>query len=340
MGMGKPKVSLAERLAAKKAEVERVRVEQIQKEEERAKARKEAAEKAASAASRKAQDEAAELAQRASTNYDAGRALRALAESRGTDGENKDTRVLTEAERKELAEQEAGWAVAAEAAAVAARVAEAAEQQLDEKQERIVRLISLRSPSAANLLLVERNVSPTERCCTPQETYLQGVSEENPFKLAADEPAFVRQLASTLTERSIAVGDCMITKGAVGEEMFFIISGEAHVLTTLDDAAPMATLGPNDFCGEEALLLEAPRSAYVRAAGAGPLIVLALSKKDLLLVLHGHPALADVILAPISQRNAKRARFEARIERVTAYVKGADQDNPFIIAVYEPAFVR
>ena len=144
----------------------------------------------------------------------------------------------------------------------------------------------------------------------------------------------------------------MITKGEVGEEMFFIVSGEAHVLTTLDDGeAPLATLGANDFCGEEALLLEAPRNAYVRAAGGAqtygtavvpppPLVVLALSKKDLLLVLHGHPALADVILAPISQRNAKRARFEARIERMTAYVKGADQDNPFIIAVDEPAFVR
>jgi CRP/FNR family cyclic AMP-dependent transcriptional regulator len=304
------KPSLAERLAAKKAEVERVRIEQVQLEEERARARKEAAEAAALISSQKAQAEAAELAKRASTTLDAGKALRALAAERGTSIDNgQPTRVQTDAEKEEMFRQEEEWAAAAEAAVAAARVAEAAEQQLDEKQERI-------------------------------EAYLHGVPDDNPFKIAADEPAFIRQLASTLEERQIKVGDLLITKGEVGEEMYFITAGEAHVLTGLDDASALATLGANDFCGEEALLLEAPRNAYVRASGDSALVVLALNKADLLLVLHGHPALADVILAPIAQREAKRAQFEARIERLEAYVRSVPEDSPFSIAVDEPAFVR
>lgn len=249
------KPSLAERLAAKKEEVERLRVQQVHLEEERARARKAAAEEAAMLASQKAQADAAELAKRASTSLDAGRALRALAEGRGTSVDNgQSTRVLTDAEKDEIARQEADWAAAAEAAVTAARVAEAAEQQLDEKQERI-------------------------------ETYLRRVPEDNPFKIAVDEPAFVRQLASTLKEQKIEVGNLLITKGEVGEEMFFITAGEADVLTDLDDASPLAKLGENDFCGEEALLLEAPRNAYVRATGDAALIVLTLKKADLLLVL-------------------------------------------------------
>ena len=124
-----------------------------------------------------------------------------------------------------------------------------------------------------------------------------------------------RQLASTLTERLVESGGLLITKGGVGEEMFFIISGGAHVLSSLDDAVPMATLGPNDFCGEEALLLEAPRNAYVRAGGDEVLSTLALSKKDLLKVLESYPALADVILAPIAQQGQSPAPFDAVFEQ-------------------------
>lgn len=47
------------------------------------------------------------------------------------------------------------------------------------------------------------------------------------------------------------------------------MEGNAEVLADLDDP-PLAVLGPNSFCGEEALMLEAPRNAYVRAAIGAP----------------------------------------------------------------------
>ena len=98
------KPSLAERLAAKREEVERVRVAQVLQEEDRARARKEAAEAAAMLASQKAQAEAAELAERASTSLNAGKALKALAEARGTSVDNgQPTRALTSADQEEFA---------------------------------------------------------------------------------------------------------------------------------------------------------------------------------------------------------------------------------------------
>ena len=101
---------------------------------------------------------------------------------------------LSEEQAAAAAAAEKEWAAAAEAAVVAARAAEAAEQRLDAHQERV-------------------------------ESYLRGVSDDNPFKLAVTEPAFVRQLASTLKERSIGAGELLITKGEVGEDMFFITAG-------------------------------------------------------------------------------------------------------------------
>ena len=54
------------------------------------------------------------------------------------------------------------------------------------------------------------------------------------------------------------------------------------MLVELRDETPMAVLGPDDFCGEEALLLEVPRNAYVRASEAeGGLQLLALSNDDI-----------------------------------------------------------
>lgn len=91
------------------------------------------------------------------------------------------------------------------------------------------------------------------------------------------------------------------------------------MLVELRDETPMAVLGPDDFCGEEALLLEVPRNAYVRASEAeGGLQLLALSKADLLLVLHGYPALADVRSLHTPTANSRRNRKLSRLTMLCA----------------------
>eukprot|EP01043_Picozoa_sp_COSAG02_P100891 COSAG02_NODE_36968_length_448_cov_0.799427_1_plen_149_part_11 len=111
--------------------------------------------------------------------------------------------------------------------------------------------------------------------------------------------------------------------------MFFVTGGEALVLSSLDDPSPIAKLGPNDFCGEEALLMEVPRNAFVRVGGDAALEALALSKTDLLEVLGNYPALADVILAPIAEREISRENFEkARAQKLDAKAQKAQRGHP------------
>jgi len=62
------------------------------------------------------------------------------------------------------------------------------------------------------------------------EAYLEGVGKDHPFKVMVNEPNFVKQLATCMVERMLDPGELLITKGQVGEEMFFITAGEAHVL--------------------------------------------------------------------------------------------------------------
>ena len=73
-------------------------------------------------------------------------------------------------------------------------------------------------------------------------------------------------------------------------------------------------LKENTFVGEEALLLETVRNAYVRVGGTEPLEVLALSKDDLNFVLDDYPALADVIMMPMAEREVQAVEDEVEAE--------------------------
>uniref|UniRef100_A0A1I8BB68 Cyclic nucleotide-binding domain-containing protein n=1 Tax=Meloidogyne hapla TaxID=6305 RepID=A0A1I8BB68_MELHA len=58
--------------------------------------------------------------------------------------------------------------------------------------------------------------------------------------------------------------------GQPGDEFFIIVEGEAEVLQRPNDDAPfemVGKLGPSDYFGEIALLLDRPRAATVVAKG-------------------------------------------------------------------------
>ena len=71
-------------------------------------------------------------------------------------------------------------------------------------------------------------------------------------------------VAEKLEVKTAARHEFVVKKGEIGAEMYFIVRGEADVLSASDEPA-FATLKPGTFFGEQALLEDAPRNAYVRA---------------------------------------------------------------------------
>ena len=68
----------------------------------------------------------------------------------------------------------------------------------------------------------------------------------------------IAELSKKLEVRSASRGETVIEKDTVGEEMFFVVRGEAEVLHTLEPGAPaFATVEVGGFFGEGALLQRA-----------------------------------------------------------------------------------
>ncbi len=106
-----------------------------------------------------------------------------------------------------------------------------------------------------------------------------------------------KRIARLLKTKFAVPGETIITRGEVGEEMYFIASGAVKVkLQEADDI----TLGTDDFFGELALVTSAPRNADVQALGFCTL--LALHKKDLHTFLKRHPNSREKIRQIASER--------------------------------------
>jgi len=103
-------------------------------------------------------------------------------------------------------------------------------------------------------------------------------------------PSFLRKVALTLQPVACGDGDAIVTKGDVGNEMYFVCRGQVEVL---DGSKRLNVLGPGDHFGELALLHARPRNASVRAIG--PCDIFALSKTDFLQALGDHPGMAASI---------------------------------------------
>jgi glucose-6-phosphate 1-dehydrogenase len=116
---------------------------------------------------------------------------------------------------------------------------------------------------------------------------------------------FLHNLAMMLKPVVYAAGEYVIRKGDMGREMYFICRGRVEVL---DGAGHLLkTLDEGQFFGETSLVLDKPRTASIRAAGACNLFV--LDKADFLRSLKDHPHLANLMreLARTYDRGAVEA---------------------------------
>eukprot|EP01043_Picozoa_sp_COSAG02_P053617 COSAG02_NODE_5947_length_3920_cov_193.826076_2_plen_1088_part_01 len=133
--------------------------------------------------------------------------------------------------------------------------------------------------------------------------------------------AFMDDLARKLEGRTLRSGVMIIEKGTIGNEMYFIARGEAEVLADYDaeatpspdahrsSASRLGTLGEGAFCGEGALLEDERRNAYV-VVKSSTVKLLALSRKDLLGVLHSHPEVEKAIRELVDERRKAREEHQ------------------------------
>jgi CRP-like cAMP-binding protein/Ca2+-binding EF-hand superfamily protein len=91
--------------------------------------------------------------------------------------------------------------------------------------------------------------------------------------LIADQPEFAGILAQKLQRTSVCAGDLVISKGDIGNAMYFVASGTLQVFSDLDES-PLFTNSVGSFFGETALVHAVPRNAYVQALTACELFVL------------------------------------------------------------------
>jgi len=108
-------------------------------------------------------------------------------------------------------------------------------------------------------------------------------------------------------------GQVIFNEGEEGDALYLIESGQVQVVTgSLPEEKILAYLGPGNFFGELALLLDEPRSATVRVVI--DIEVWVLRKQDLEALLEDHPIIALQMSRELSRRLVETSHMPTRPE--------------------------
>lgn len=107
----------------------------------------------------------------------------------------------------------------------------------------------------------------------------------------------LKRLEKVVRERNFRAGETIVSQGDEGVGFFLIDSGRVSVTR---DGTDLATLGPGDFFGEQALLDNYRRSATVTATEDTS--TLAIMRSDFVAELRANPDLAIEMLGVLSRR--------------------------------------
>ena len=106
-------------------------------------------------------------------------------------------------------------------------------------------------------------------------------------------------ILSASSQRSFATGDVIVREGHPGGQGFYLILSGAAEVRKGGDAVD--TMGPGDFFGEMALLLEeTPRTADVVATE--PTTCLVMTRWEFKSLLEGHADIAQTIMLELASR--------------------------------------
>ncbi|HZQ76515.1 MAG TPA: cyclic nucleotide-binding domain-containing protein [Acidimicrobiia bacterium] len=115
----------------------------------------------------------------------------------------------------------------------------------------------------------------------------------------------LRKLARHTTDIPISEGHVLVREGDRGLEFFVIVNGRARVTRR---GRKVGELGPGDFFGELALLIDAERNATVTALT--PMEAIVLSRGDFDAALADAPRMTRRLLSGMAKRLAE---FDSRV---------------------------
>lgn len=110
----------------------------------------------------------------------------------------------------------------------------------------------------------------------------------------------LRKLSRRTTDIPIAEGHTLVKEGERGLEFFVIVSGRARVSRK---GRKVGELGPGDFFGELALLIDADRNATVTALT--PMEAIVLSRREFEAALADAPRMTRKIMSGMARRLAE-----------------------------------
>ena len=97
-------------------------------------------------------------------------------------------------------------------------------------------------------------------------------------------------------------GEILFREGDAGEHMYIVVSGDLEILMAPDTANELILnrVPQGEYIGEMSLVTGAPRTASVRASG--DVVLLSMSRPQLLELLHQHPQMASTMVNVLSHR--------------------------------------
>ncbi len=118
------------------------------------------------------------------------------------------------------------------------------------------------------------------------------------------EPSRLKLLAFTAQRLTFAPGDLLCRQGDEGDAAYIIIAGDADVLVESESGpVKVATLGPNDLLGENAILCDVPRTATVKASTK--VETLMISKELFFQLVNQFPSISIEIMRELARRVEK-----------------------------------
>ena len=144
------------------------------------------------------------------------------------------------------------------------------------------------------------------------------MNEAMPVNLLARIPFFTNlppdeldRIMSELDVVNLQPREILFQEGDTGEQMYVVVSGELEILKApdSDDELILNRIQAGEYIGEMSLVTGAPRTASVRANGE--VVLLSMSRAQLMDLLQRHPHLASDMVSVLSHRldNTNAATF-------------------------------